>query len=182
LLKRSKTERANRAERRDGSDRVLVVDDHPEAARLLGRILRQAGFEVAELTNAAAVTDNLVDEPRPVGAVVASFTTSGTRASLRLLDSLRGHPDPRIAAQRVLLVSDHSRQQIFCFQAGADGILLRPYRADDLISELRSVLVRPEVDRALYRAGRIAELQATVSHPLDPRAAASARHAAAAGG
>jgi DNA-binding response OmpR family regulator len=177
LLKRSKTERANRVARHDGIDRVLVVDDHPEAARLLGRIVRLGGFEVAELTDPQVVIEALLDEPRPVGAVIASFTTSGTRACLRLLDSIRNHDDPRISELRVLLVSDHPRQQIFCFQAGADAILLRPYRAAELTSELAAMMARPDRDRDAYRLAQIDELTSTVSHPLDPRSATA--HAAA---
>jgi PleD family two-component response regulator len=169
LLKRSKTERTSRTSGPDGVDRVLVVDDHPEAARLLGRILRRAGFEVAELTDPHAVIEALLDEPRPVGAVVASFTTSGTRACLRLLDNIRSHDDPRISDLRVLLVSDQPRQQIFCFQAGADAILLRPYHAAELTSELRTLLERADRDRAAFRSTQIERLTSGISHPLDPR-------------
>jgi DNA-binding response OmpR family regulator len=174
LLKRSKTERSNRISGIDGVERVLVVDDHPEAVRLLGRLLRQAGFEVAELTDPGVVIETLLDEARPVGGVVASFTTSGTRACLRLLDGLRNHDDPRISGLRVLLVSDQPRQQIFCFQAGADAILLRPYHASDLTTELRAMLARPDRDRAAYRSTQIERLKTTISHPLDPRTAQAA--------
>ena len=169
MLKRSKTERTNRSSGPDDVDRVLVVDDHPEAARLLGRILRRAGFEVAELTDPQVVIDALLDEPRPVGAVVASFTASGTRACLRLLDNIRNHDDPRISDLRVLLVSDQPRQQIFCFQAGADAILMRPYRAAALSAELRTLMDRPDRDRAAFRSAQIEALTASISHPLDPR-------------
>jgi DNA-binding response OmpR family regulator len=174
LLKRSKTERAKRAfghdlVGRDGRDRLLVVDDLPEAARLLGRILRQAGYEVAELTDPDAVVGTLLDEQRPIGAVVASLTTAGTPGGLKLLDALRSHTDGRISGLLVLLISDHPRQQIFSFQAGADAILMRPYRASDLTAELAAMLARPESDRARFRAVEIDRLKATISHPLDPR-------------
>lgn len=143
--------------------RVLVVDDHPDAARLIGKLLRAAGCEVAETTDHQLAVTTLLDEPEPVDAVVASFTTSGTRASLRLLDTIRNHPEPRINGLRALLVSDQPRQQIFCLQAGADAVLLRPYHGDALVQSLREMLGRAERDRREYRRRAIEDLKRSLS-------------------
>jgi len=139
--------------------RVLVVDDHPDAARLLGKLLRSAGYQVAETTEHQLAVTTLLDEPEPVDAVVASFTTSGTRASLRLLDTIRNHPEPRINGLRALLVSDQPRQQIFCLQAGADAVLLRPYHADTLARSLEQMLTRSAADRVAYRRRAVEQLK-----------------------
>lgn len=149
--------------------RVLVVDDHPDAARLVGKLVRSAGYEVAEISDHQLAVATLLNETDPIDAVVASFTTSGTRASLRLLDVLRAHPDPAVNCLRVLLVSDQPRQQIFCLQAGADAILLRPYRAEALLDALAEMLARPERDRDRFRRGKIEELKQQWPHALDPR-------------
>lgn len=154
--------------------RVLVVDDHTDAGRLLGKILRRAGYEVAEISDQQLAVANLGQESEPVGAVVASFTTTGTRASLRLLDSIRNHPDPQVSSLRVLLVSDQPRQQIFCLQAGADAILLRPYHSAHLLAAMEEMIGRPDADRAAYRRATVEELKRTMSHALDPRAGAGA--------
>jgi DNA-binding response OmpR family regulator len=169
LLKRFKTDDATAPVGPEGV-RVLVVDDHPDAGRLLGRILRREGYEVAESSDQQLAVASLVHETEPVGAIVASFTVSGTRASLRLLDSIRNHPEAAVNQLRVLLVSDQPRQQIFCLQAGADAILLRPYHADDLLAAIASMLARAESDRAPYRHRMVDELKREMSHALDPHA------------
>jgi DNA-binding response OmpR family regulator len=150
--------------------RVLVVDDLPEAGRLLGRILRRAGYQVAEISDPQLAVASLSQEEEPVDALVASFTTSGTRASLRLLDAIRNHTDPAVSELRVLLVSDQPRQQIFCLQAGADAILLRPYHADALLAALADMVGRSDADRVVYRRDAVEALKRTMSHPLDPHA------------
>jgi CheY-like chemotaxis protein len=173
LLKRFQTD-ASTADPRPNVDpsgvRVLVVDDHPDAGRLIGTLLRHAGYEVAELGDQQLAVATLVHESEPVGAVVASFTTSGTRASLRLLDSIRNHPEPQVNGLRVLLVSDQPRQQIFCLQAGADAVLLRPYHSEVLLAAVADMVARPDAERAAYRRAAVDELKRTMSHPLDPRA------------
>jgi two-component system OmpR family response regulator len=170
LLRRFKTDDSSTASVGPEAVRVLVVDDHPDAGRLLGRILRREGYEVAESSDQQVAVASLVHETEPVGAIVASFTTSGTRASLRLLDSIRNHPDADVNQLRVLLVSDQPRQQIFCLQAGADAILLRPYHADDLLSEMAAMLSRAEADRVPYRHRMVDVLKREMSHALDPHA------------
>jgi len=160
--------------------RVLVVDDHPDAGRLVGKLLRREGYEVAELSDHQLAVANLVNETEPVAAVVASFTTSGARASLRLLDAVRNHPEARINGLRVLLMSDQPRQQIFCLQAGADAILLRPYHSDQLLTSLADMIRRPEADRTTFRRARIEQLKGEMSGPAaataGPAAEGSAPH------
>jgi class 3 adenylate cyclase len=104
-----------------------VVDDHLEAGYLLSRLLRRGGYEVAELHDLDAVVETLTELDGSVAAIVATFTHAGTAASLHLLDVLRSHVDPRLNSPRILLTADESRQQIFCLQAGADAVLLRPF-------------------------------------------------------
>ena len=136
----------------------------------VGRILRRAGYQVAEISDPQLAVASLVEEAQPVDALVASFTTSGTRASLRLLDTIRNHPDATVHDLRVLLVSDQPRQQIFCLQAGADAILLRPYHADALLAAMSDMVGRADADRARYRRTAVDELKRTMSHALDPHA------------
>lgn len=159
------------------SSRVLVVDDHEDAGRLVGKLLRRSGFEVAELGDHHAAIAALVQEPEPIGAVVASFTTTGTGAAIRLLDAVRNHPDPKISGLRVLLVSEQPRQQIFCYQAGADAIVLRPFPASTLLSALTEMIERSEADRIPYRRQQISALKSDATEPTEdprgPRAAAA---------
>jgi DNA-binding response OmpR family regulator len=144
----------------------LIVDDHPDAARLLGKIYRRAGYEVAEVDDHHVALNTILDEPEPIHAVVAGFSTAGTGASLRLLDAIRNHNDQRVNSIRFLLISDHPRKQIFCFQAGADAILLRPLESSELLSLTAEMILRPEEERISYRRRQIQLLKR--DHDLSP--------------
>ena len=150
---------AELAERRQHANRVLVVDDNEDAGLLLSKLFRRDGYEVGVLADHQAAIEILSNEAHPIGAVVVSFTTLGTGACLRLLDMIRHNPDPKVNQLRVLLVSEQPRQQIFCLQAGADAIVLRPYRSDQILRVLRDMVDRPDGDRVAYRRAAIAELK-----------------------
>ena len=98
MLKRSKTDKTPRYE---GPPRLLIVDDNPDAARLLGKLFRREGFEVAEVNDHQVALVALANEPNPISAVVSSFSTAGTGASVKLLDAVRNHHDPRVNTARM---------------------------------------------------------------------------------
>lgn len=155
MLKRQKTD----SNERQGPPRILVVDDNPDAARLLAKLFRRQGYEVAEVSDHQVALITLLNEPAPISAVVVSFSTAGNSASLKLLDAVRHTPEPRVNAQRMILALDSDRQQMFAFQSGADEIILRPYFADDLLQATERAIARPDGDRVPYRRQRIDALR-----------------------
>ena len=148
-----------------GPPRVLVVDDNVDAARLLGKLFRRAGYEVGESSDPQMTINALAEQP--VSALVASYSTTGTGASLRLLDMIRNHGDPRVNNSRFLLISDHPRKRIFCYQAGADAILLRPFESADLLGQVTAMIERTEDERVPYRRQQVRLLKASNDGPLD---------------
>jgi DNA-binding response OmpR family regulator len=156
LLKRTKPEAPPQT---GGRPRILVVDDHPDAARLLGKLLRSSGYEVAEVADHQIALITLLNEPQPISAVVASFYASGTGACVKLLDAVRSHPEPRVNSVRMVLIIDTPRQQMFTWQAGVDDILLRPYEAAELRRVVDSTVRRPDNQRAAYRGERLDALR-----------------------
>lgn len=156
MLKRSKTDKTPRYE---GPPRLLIVDDNPDAARLLGKLFRREGFEVAEVNDHQVALVALANEPNPISAVVSSFSTAGTGASVKLLDAVRNHHDPRVNTARMVLVIETPRQRVFTWQSGADEILLRPYRAIELIQAVGRAIERADSERPVYRARMIAEVE-----------------------
>jgi len=167
LLKRIKTEPSPTVPL---SRRLLVVDDHSDAGHLIGQLLRRANYEVAEIGDHHGAVSTLVALDEPVAGVLACFSTAGTGACLRLLDTLRNHHDPRLHDLRVLLISDQSRQQIFCLQAGADGILLRPFTDVELVDAVEEMVKRPEAERMDYRRAMVERIKADASMLPDPMA------------
>lgn len=128
-----------------------MVDDNADAARLLGKLFRKQGYEVAEVGDHQVALITLMNEPDPISAVVASFSTSGNGSCLKLLDAVRHTPEARVNAQRVVLILDTPRQHMFAWQSGADEIMLRPYQADDLVAAVTATIERPDSDRPAYR-------------------------------
>jgi DNA-binding response OmpR family regulator len=163
LLRRQKTESqtTEEAPTQPVSRRLLVVDDHAEAGHLIAQLLRRADFEVAELGDHQSTVSALVDHEGPVGGVIASFTTTGTSGGLRLIDALRNHHLDRINQLRVLLISDQPRQQLFCLQAGADAILMRPFSGVELVETVEAMVARPDSERLAYRRAMVDEVKRT---------------------
>ena len=143
--------------------RVLVVDDNPDAAHLLGKLLRRAGYEVAEIGEHAVAVATLMAEVQPVSGVVSAFSTSGSAASLKLLDAIRNNADPKVNQVRMMIISDQERQQIFAWQAGVDEIVMRPYHAEPMTEALNRMVQRPDNERVAYRREQVARVKATVA-------------------
>lgn len=143
----------------EGPARLLVVDDNADAGRVIAKLLRNAGYEVAELHDQQTTMSMLSAESGPIDGVVASFTTAGTSAGLRLLDAIRNHVEPRVNHLKFLLVSDNPRQQLFGIQAGADALIVRPYPSIDLVEATTDMVNRSDEDRIDHRRAMIAELR-----------------------
>lgn len=154
MLRRHKTEEPIELDYPD-SRRLIVVDDLPEAGHLLGQLLRRQGYEVAEIGDHPTAINTLLEQPEPVAGVVASFTTAGTSAALRLVDAFRNHHRIELNSVRVLMISDQPRQQIFCLQAGADAILLRPFSGEEFVAATVAMITRPESERVPYRRAMV---------------------------
>lgn len=158
----------------------MIVEDRPEVARLLGKLFRREGYEVAEVGDHQVALTTLSDEAEPVDGVLVSFSLAGPTACLKLLDALRNHPDPEISRMRAVLLLDFPRQQVLCWQSGADEILIRPLHADDLVAAVGAALRRADADRSEYRREQIERvkterIQTPTGAGHDPEAGGVAR-------
>lgn len=127
---------------------------------LIAGLLRRGGFEVAEVSDHGVALATLVNQP-DVSAVVASFSTAGSGASLRMVDAIRVHQTPTVRDVRVLLILDQPRQQLLAWQARVDGTLVRPYHESELLTELTELVERPEKDRRDHRERMVHRLSNT---------------------
>ena len=136
----------------DRTQRVLVVNDEPDACELLVRILRSAParYEVDRAGDQISLTERLVSEP-PVDCVVVDVTTGGIGGGLKLLDAVRNSLDPHIAALPVVLVAPSTSSAMFSWQAGVDELLVRPFHARELINAVGSAISRSTEERPKHR-------------------------------
>lgn len=114
---------------------VLVLEDHDDSRRILARLLRHAGFDVHE---AATCDDALAVLERVACAVVVSDIELTGSSGLEFMRRARvRHHDVRGVA-----VSGHTApaNAKAARAAGFDRHLTKPFRFDDLLSEVRRLM------------------------------------------
>ncbi len=130
--------------------RVLVVNDEPEAAELLLRVLSRSGNEVERAHDFTSMADRLAHPPK-LDCVVLDVAASGIGGNLKLLDGVRSFRDPAVAATPVVLVAGTASSAMFSWQAGVDELLVRPFHADDLVRAVQEAVARPADERPKHR-------------------------------
>jgi FixJ family two-component response regulator len=129
---------------------VFVVDDDPPILKALGRLLRQAGFEVRAFLSSQAFLEE--HDPAIPGCALLDVSIAGMNG---------------LELQQALIASGCARPVIFltawgdipmsvrAMQAGAVNFLTKPARAEDLIGAVRVAIEKDGAARRVH-----AELQA----------------------
>jgi PAS domain S-box-containing protein len=137
--------------------RILVVDDNDAGRYATGRVLRQAGFEIAEAgTGGDALKRTSQERPDLVVLDVRLPDIPGVEVCRRIKTS------PEISSTLVLQMSasaidDGSR--VAALECGADGYIASPVEPAVLVATVRSLLRIRTAEQALQEAGL--EWQAT---------------------
>ncbi|MFG1808120.1 SpoIIE family protein phosphatase [Streptomyces sp. NPDC049040] len=120
-----------------GAARVLIADDNADMREYLARILRGAGYRVEAVTDGEKALDAI---RRDVPDLVVSDVMMPRLDGLALVAALRS--EPRTTALPVLLLSARAGQEasIEGLEAGADGYLVKPFAAADLLARVRAGL------------------------------------------
>jgi signal transduction histidine kinase len=157
---------------------VLNVDDNDAARYVKTRVLRMAGFEVVEAANGAAALAAL--QARPPELVLLDVhlpDIDGRELAARI------KADPSLARIVVLQTSAshvESKHRIAALDAGADGYLVEPIEAEELVANVRALLRMRRAERerqaaleALQEADRrkdefLAMLAHELRNPLAP--------------
>jgi DNA-binding response OmpR family regulator len=132
----------------DDPPRILVVNDDEDAGALVERVLTHAGFEVDRVTTTDDAVAHATGAPP---ALVVLDLSSGVGGSLKLLETLRTHADPDLAAAGAVLISRQAGNRVFAWQSGIDALLVRPFHADELLREVTAVIRRTPDERARHR-------------------------------
>ncbi len=117
--------------------RILLVEDNPANRRLIGDILRWAGYEVHEVVTA----DDGISLARsgPFDLVVMDIQLPGTDG-LTATRLLRG--DPKTVSIPILAVTAHAmqgdRQRVL--DAGCNGYIAKPIAYKELLSTVSHLL------------------------------------------
>lgn len=148
MLGRRKDETWNGSERRAPSV-VLIVNDDPAACKMLVRMVATKGYRTIGATSSDEATGRIAAElPR---CIVLDLDAGGVGTSLKVLDTVRSHDDPRVNTARVVLCAASPKNRAFSFQSGADSFLVRPFHLEELVAQIADVLARAHEDRARHR-------------------------------
>ncbi len=138
--------------------RILVVEDEPAIAELIGLNLRHAGYEVM-IAGGADEARQEVDRVLP-DLVVLDWMLPG-QTGLALAKSWRGQQRTRELPIIMLTARAEEADKVAGLDAGADDYLVKPFSTNELLARIRAVL-RRMVPEALDSAVEIAGLK------LDP--------------
>lgn len=125
--------------------RVLIIDDSPTIVALLGKLLRQNGYQTLE---AGTAEDGLAlarsQRPDLVFLDIVLPAMNGF-AALRVL-----RHDPRTVDIPVIMISGNAQatEQFYAQRIGADAFMKKPFSREEVFSRIESLL---DADNALRR-------------------------------
>jgi len=130
--------------------KVLLAEDQPDMRRLVGRLLREAGYDVVELQNGADLWTELVnwqsdeDNPRDPDLVVTDIRMPGS-TGLEVLERLRASD----WSTPVILMTAFGDLATFreAARLGATRVFSKPFDLTQLVDAARS-LVDPHESEA----------------------------------
>jgi two-component system response regulator RegX3 len=137
------------------SPRVLLVDDERDILDPVRYALEQEGFEVRPVEDGAAALELARREPFDV--VVLDILLPGM-SGIDVCRTLRSESDVPIV---MLTARDAEVDRVLGLELGADDYVTKPFSTKELISRLRAILRRRELDeqshtRSELRVGGIA--------------------------
>jgi len=115
--------------------KVLIVEDDPGIAHLLGTLLGFEGYEVRQANDKDGVISAL-QQDLPDLAIVDVHLKFGD--GFDLLGQIRAQPDVAIARTPVLMMSGMD-YRYRCKMAGANGFLEKPFDRQRLLQSLEQV-------------------------------------------
>jgi DNA-binding response OmpR family regulator len=120
---------------------VLVVEDDLELLKLVGEIMRTAGFTTRFARNKAEVRAELTTDPLP--DLILLDLKLPDCDGFELLEDMR--EQPMLESMPVILMTGRSQAHHVArgLSLGADGYITKPFRMSQLVSAANTVLGRP---------------------------------------
>jgi PAS domain S-box-containing protein len=133
---------------RQGTERVLLVDDDPLVLETVAEILRELGYQVRPETSGAAAQAAFEADPQAFDLVITDMTMPGIAGG-----ALAGWLKARRPDIPVILCSGYAEEQLpEGYQVkGIDEFLMKPLFIGPLSGAVRRVLDRPQPPHTLDR-------------------------------
>jgi two-component system chemotaxis response regulator CheY len=122
--------------------KALVVDDSKTIRTILGRILRELGYEVCEAGNGKEALKVMESEKANVSLVLADWNMP-EMDGFELLKQLRQDPD--LASLKVIMVTTETEldHMVSALEAGANEYVMKPFTKEILREKLELVGIIP---------------------------------------
>jgi len=122
--------------------KALVVDDSKTIRIILGRILKELGYEVCEAGNGKEALKVMESQKAAVNLVLADWNMPEMNG-LELLKQLRQDPD--LASLKVIMVTTETELDhvVSALEAGANEYVMKPFTRDILREKLELVGILP---------------------------------------
>lgn len=119
-------------------NKVLVVEDEPDNAKMMSRMLRMRGFEVALAADGNTAVE-MARSQRPDIIVMDLLLVGGIDGS-EATRQIKSDPATRMIPIIMLSASQLASFQNEAFQAGAQDVDTKPVDFDRLIEKLQALL------------------------------------------
>ncbi len=138
----------------DGAGRttVVVACADQTVCEVLARVVETGGYEAVRVTDETHVVGGVLSAPAE--ALVLDLG-AGNVAQLR---ALRGGDHPRSTSSRAVVIVSGPANALQAWQADADAVLTRPFKAEELTATLAEALARDPQGRAPLRRAQIEAL------------------------
>jgi two-component system, chemotaxis family, chemotaxis protein CheY len=122
--------------------KALVVDDSRTIRIIVGRTLKELGYEVREAGNGKEALRVMEAEKATVDLVLADWNMPEMNG-LELLKQLR--LDPELASLKIIMVTTENEldHMVWALEAGANEYVMKPFTKDILREKLELVGILP---------------------------------------
>jgi two-component system response regulator RegX3 len=124
------------------SEKILVVDDEPAIVDAVTYALRASGFEVDTSGDGESALE--AAQSNRYDVLVLDVRLPGL-SGIEICRRLRGESDVPIL---ILTAMDAEVDRVLGLEAGADDYVTKPFSVAELVSRVRAILRRRELDRA----------------------------------
>jgi two-component system response regulator RegX3 len=140
------------------SGRILIVEDEPAISESVAYALREAGYEVDEIDEGNAAL--AAARERPYDLMVLDLLLPGL-PGLDVCRTLRAEGDLPIV---MLTARDGELDRVVGLEIGADDYLTKPFSVAELVSRVRALLRRRELDRSTGALQEVGGLHLDIAH------------------
>src|SRR5215510_13087057 len=116
--------------------RILIVEDDSDFREVLGRSLRQAGYEVAEAEHALGAICAMV---RAGADLILTDIRMPIMDGLGLVRELKAHEDTRRVPVVAMTGFDTPENRKAALQAGCVGYIPKPMEAQDFLGRIAEI-------------------------------------------